>query len=601
MSRIITHRYSIEEAFRECFYVVPDYQREYVWTEKEVNQLLEDINEQIDTNSEQEYFIGTILVSPTKENTHYEIIDGQQRLTTLFLLLCVLRHLLQNEPKMQAHITNLLKTTYTDKQGDIKNVLKLEPRYENGEKIINTLIERNSDPQSARTEIQSLGIGSFGSLENLLNAYTTLYNHIRENYETSEKLKSYWTYLSNNVVFIQVSTNVSSALKIFETINERGIGLNPMDLLKNLLFSHVEQVQFNLLKDEWKKITKPLEQQKEKPLRFLRYFLMANYPIKGARGGAVVREDGIYDWLTEENNAALCGYPQDPFGFVQKIADNANHYINLVNGLGNDGKTSPVMHNLKRLTGESFSLHYVLLLAAVSLPKNLFEHFVVQLECFLFYYLFTKTTTKNLEALFSQWADELRHIAAESSTEKQKEQLNEFIITRFNKSITEKTQDLTEALQRLSLGSIPQYRIRYFLARLAQYADYPNSRIRMLGSIEPYSKLSIEYILPNHPSIGQIKRWRAGNPDADYNEYKNRLGNLTLMESPYKAVPDDDYYAAKSEAYRNSDYYLTRSLIELTPSNRILRPFPGWDSRAIEKRQDMYTRLALETWKITLI
>ena len=120
MSRIITHRYSIEEAFRECFYVVPDYQREYVWTEKEGNQLLEDINEQIDTNSEQEYFIGTILVSPTKENTHYEIIDGQQRLTTLFLLLCVLRHLLQNEPKMQAHITNLLKTTYTDKQGDIK-------------------------------------------------------------------------------------------------------------------------------------------------------------------------------------------------------------------------------------------------------------------------------------------------------------------------------------------------------------------------------------------------------------------------------------------------------------------------------------------------
>ena len=76
MSHIITHRYSIEEAFRECFYVVPDYQREYVWTEKEVNQLLEDINEQIDTNSEQEYFIGTILVSPTKENTHYEIIDG---------------------------------------------------------------------------------------------------------------------------------------------------------------------------------------------------------------------------------------------------------------------------------------------------------------------------------------------------------------------------------------------------------------------------------------------------------------------------------------------------------------------------------------------
>ena len=48
MARIENHKYSIEEAFRECFYVVPDYQREYVWTDKEVQQLLEDIDEQID-------------------------------------------------------------------------------------------------------------------------------------------------------------------------------------------------------------------------------------------------------------------------------------------------------------------------------------------------------------------------------------------------------------------------------------------------------------------------------------------------------------------------------------------------------------------------
>jgi uncharacterized protein with ParB-like and HNH nuclease domain len=63
------------------------------------------------------------------------------------------------------------------------------------------------------------------------------------------------------VVFIQISTDVSSALKIFETINERGVGLNPMDLLKNLLFTQVKPSQFTQLKDEWKKITKPLERK----------------------------------------------------------------------------------------------------------------------------------------------------------------------------------------------------------------------------------------------------------------------------------------------------------------------------------------------------
>ena len=51
MAKIENYKYSIEEAFRECFYIVPDYQREYVWTEKEVQQLLEDINDEIDAGT----------------------------------------------------------------------------------------------------------------------------------------------------------------------------------------------------------------------------------------------------------------------------------------------------------------------------------------------------------------------------------------------------------------------------------------------------------------------------------------------------------------------------------------------------------------------
>src|SRR5271166_246001 len=92
MAKIEDHKYTVEEAFRECFYIVPDYQREYVWTDKEVQQLLDDINEQIDAGSDKEYFVGTILVSPGGEKNHFEVIDGQQRLTTFYLLLCALRH-----------------------------------------------------------------------------------------------------------------------------------------------------------------------------------------------------------------------------------------------------------------------------------------------------------------------------------------------------------------------------------------------------------------------------------------------------------------------------------------------------------------------------
>ena len=125
MARIEDHKYSIEEAFRECFYIVPDYQREYVWTEKEVQQLLEDVNEQFDTGEHREYFIGTVLVSPTQQKNHFEVIDGQQRLTTFFLLLCALRQRFKGEPQYPV-FSSLLASSYTDSGGNLKTSLKLQ-------------------------------------------------------------------------------------------------------------------------------------------------------------------------------------------------------------------------------------------------------------------------------------------------------------------------------------------------------------------------------------------------------------------------------------------------------------------------------------------
>ena len=69
MAKIENYKYSIGDAFRDCFYIVPDYQREYVWTDKEVQQLLDDINEQIDAGNSREYFVGTVLVSPYREES----------------------------------------------------------------------------------------------------------------------------------------------------------------------------------------------------------------------------------------------------------------------------------------------------------------------------------------------------------------------------------------------------------------------------------------------------------------------------------------------------------------------------------------------------
>lgn len=607
MARIEDHKYSIEEAFRECFYIVPDYQREYVWTDKEVHQLLEDVNEQIDAGSTREYFIGTILVSPSEQRGQYDVIDGQQRLTTFFLLLCALRHLFKETPQRQM-IDGLLSTSYVDSEGEIQTSLKLDPRYEHAGEVIFKIVEMDADPQAVRAGIQASGIASFGSLENLVNAYGTIYSYLKDNYDDISKLKRYWGYLARNVVFIQISTDVGGALKIFETINERGVGLNPMDLLKNLLFTQVKQMQFTQLKDEWKKITKPLETEREKPLRFLRYFLMANYVIKNDRGDAVVREDEIYDWFVAKDNAAMCDYVNKPFEFVRKVIRNVNHYLAFANGLGNDGKPNLAMDSLKRLAGGAFSLHYVLLLAAANLPKPLFDHFVTQLESFLFYYIFTKTPTKELERSFSQWGDEMRAIANEADPVKQKLQLNAFIADRFEKNMTAKSQELADALKRFTLYTMQQYRTRYLLARLTQHVDMAFSGVKVPGILDPYTSLEIEHILPDTPTAELREKWAAENPSADYDDYKNRLGNLALLEKPINIVAGNDFYAAKQAEYRKSSNYLTRSLVELTNVgqntsitriNEKLYSFPSWDAAAIEKRHGMLMSLATDVWKTT--
>lgn len=607
MAKIENHKFTIEEAFRDCFYIVPDYQREYIWSDKEVGKLLEDIDDEIGGSSTSEYFIGTILVSPTTQKNHYEVIDGQQRLTTFFLILCALRALFKNEPQEQT-LNGLISTSYTDSNGEINTSLKLNPKYENADEVISAIVKANNKPEDVKGMVVAAGVKQFGSLENLINAYNTVYQFLNTNYKENGALKKYWGYLSNNVIFIQISTDVSSALKIFETINERGVGLNPMDLLKNLLFTNVKLDEFTKLKNEWKKITKPLEENKEKPLRFLRYFLMANYKIENDRSDSTVREDEIYEWFTNKKNVTLCNYQTEPFVFVRKIIKNVETFMSFTQGKGNDGKDNVYMNNIRKLTGGAFSLHYVLLLASYTLPKELFDHLLKQLETFLFYYILTRTSTKELERNFSNWADELRAISALTNADEQKKQLNQFIIERFQKSTTAKSPELSDALKRYNFYSLQQYRTRYILAKFTQYVDMAYKGLSHPGSLDEYTVLEIEHILPNTPNTELLADFKEKNKDKDYSAYKVKLGNLTLLEKPINIVAGRDFFKDKKDEYKKCKNYLTSSLVELhtvgnnSSINRIngkLKAFGDtWTADSIDERQKMLIGLSELIWKI---
>jgi uncharacterized protein with ParB-like and HNH nuclease domain len=102
---------------------------------------------------------------------------------------------------------------------------------------------------------------------------------------------------------------MAQAMTVFATINNRGVGLDAMDLLKNLMFMQVKDKEFNRLKNKWKKMIDILFEADERPLRFLRYFILARYDA-----GERLREDGIYEWFSE--NKDKCGYSKKPIDLL---------------------------------------------------------------------------------------------------------------------------------------------------------------------------------------------------------------------------------------------------------------------------------------------
>jgi len=145
---------------------------------------------------------------------------------------------------------------------------------------------------------------------------------------------------------------------------------------------------------------------------------------------------------------------------------------------------------------------------------------------------------------------------------------------------------------------------------LTQHVDMAFSGQKARGSLDPYFNLQIEHILPNRPSDDLLNTWKEKHPELDYDEYKNYLGNLTLLERPINIVVSNHFYTDKVSKYSDSGNYLTRSLSELaevgqdTSISRInekLSAFEKWDAEDIEHRQSLLINLALEIWKTSEI
>jgi len=239
-------------------YIVPRFQREYSWESEEVEEFWDDVAQQIKTTSgkkitNEEYFIGCIVLVGEDSKPEYLIVDGQQRLTTLTILLRVIVDRLI-ELGEETAATALYKNVIEGTDNDGKKYFKLV----------------NESPKPFfQNELQSLEPAKLKKAETeeeilLVQSYTLLKKKLKElkiqNLTQTETAKALRDQVLNYLKFILVTAkSEDDAYTIFETLNARGLSLTSVDLIKNWIFKNYDQTHPNdNAKDIWGELRKSI-------------------------------------------------------------------------------------------------------------------------------------------------------------------------------------------------------------------------------------------------------------------------------------------------------------------------------------------------------
>lgn len=272
------NKYPIDEILKKdasFYYVIPKYQREYTWSYKEWDALYDDITENIEG-----YFIGSIICINTGDSNYprLEVIDGQQRLTTLCLfLLAIYRRL--NEHKEEMDEDDLFEISWIRKalqnSKNANNGLILLPQVQNyNQDDFSTVMFENGILKYAKK------MPSYGRRK-IYRCFSHFLYKIDQDLKESDDKVATLLEIKKKVcnamlVKIEVSSH-SDAYILFESLNNRGTPLTAIDLMKNLIMARAEKVGLTVDEcfEQWKELLEYLTDDYATQERFFRYYYNA--------------------------------------------------------------------------------------------------------------------------------------------------------------------------------------------------------------------------------------------------------------------------------------------------------------------------------------
>lgn len=299
---------------RDLVYFIPKYQREYVWGRKNWELLFDDL-----LNNENAHFLGSIICindsTDSIETTRLELIDGQQRMTTLSILLSAIYYHLKNRKESEAPedediINDLINLKYKIILKSDKKTLRIQPSIA-GQNLQDYQFIVGKELGFLRNYEQSRNAG----LRRLYKCFRFFISRLEEQREDESlifDLEATQAFLKkvNNAILVKIEVkSLSNAFTLFETLNNRGVPLSPIDLIKNSFLSELEKVDAGSIDDNyrrWLKLVENLSDEYKTQERFLRHFYNAfknekTHEVKGVTKALRSNLIDIYDKLIKQD------------------------------------------------------------------------------------------------------------------------------------------------------------------------------------------------------------------------------------------------------------------------------------------------------------
>ena len=534
-------------------YNVPKYQRDYSWDKEQWSDLWYDVLQMIE--EQDSHYMG-YLVLQTSDDKNYQIIDGQQRLTTLcILILAVVDYLkklpgTEEERKANEMRAQNIHTSYIGNMDmlTLTSVNKL-------------VLNRNNDHfyktyLSALQEMPKRGLKASEKL--LKSAFESFSTYLVKKFQKAEELINFVDNLVNNIFFTVITvTDELNAFKVFETLNARGVQLSSSDLLKNYIFSvantnDLHQTKLDELENIWLEIADILKDNQVS--EFLRFYWNCTHKT--------IRKNQLYKTIRNEIKT-----PEAAFSLLRDMRTKADIFMALQNPDDELWRELPdVAENLHLLDLFNVVQPIPLLMTAyVNLPEKNFSSLLAKIIVVTFRYnIICGKNPNEQENVYNKIALTI-------------EETKSFDIEELKSGIYVSDAEFEQNFM---------YKEFVYTTRNNKIAKY------ILGKIEKFETSAdidttistLEHILPDNPN--ETWDWE----DIKINQFRYRLGNMTLLEAGKNKDLGNASFAEKKEVYKTSTVPMTSKI-----GNSDIEE---WTEENIEIRQREMAKKAKGIWKI---